>query len=84
VLGVSEQDAASHTSFVDKYHLPLQLLPDETGALTTAYHVPVTLGLAKRVTYLIDKDGTIKRVWPAVTPARHAVEILAALSGSGL
>jgi thioredoxin-dependent peroxiredoxin len=77
VLGVSTQDAASHTAFAEKYHLPFPLLPDAGGALAARYHVPTTIGLAHRVTYLIDKDGTIKHVWPKVTPVGHAAEILA-------
>jgi peroxiredoxin len=32
-----------------------------------------------RVTFLIGPDGKVKKVWPAVTPAEHAREILAAL-----
>jgi peroxiredoxin Q/BCP len=80
VLGVSEQDAASHAAFAEKYHLPFPLLPDERGVLAAAYHVPVTLGFAKRVTYLVGKDGRIARVWPSVTPTGHAEEILAAVA----
>ena len=79
VLGVSEQGAASHAAFAEKYQLPFPLLPDEHGALAAAYHVPVTIGLAKRVTYLIGKDGRIARVWPSVTPTGHAQEILTAV-----
>jgi peroxiredoxin Q/BCP len=79
VLGVSEQGAGSHAAFAEKYQLPFPLLPDERGELAAAYHVPVTIGLAKRVTYLIGKDGRIARVWPSVTPTGHAQEILAAV-----
>jgi peroxiredoxin Q/BCP len=79
VLGVSEQDAASHAAFAEKYHLPFPLLPDEHGELAAAYHVPVMIGFAKRVTYLVGKDGRIARVWPSVTPTGHAQEILEAV-----
>jgi peroxiredoxin Q/BCP len=82
VLGVSEQGAASHAAFADKYQLPFALLPDESHAIAMAYRVPLTLGMAKRVTYLIDKDGRIERVWPSVTPTGHAEEILAAVGGA--
>jgi peroxiredoxin Q/BCP len=79
VLGVSEQDAASHAAFAQKYQLPFPLLPDEHGEIAAAYHVPTTLGFAKRVTYLIGTDGRIAHVWPSVTPTGHAQEILAAV-----
>lgn len=32
-----------------------------------------------RSTYLIDADGTIKKVFPKVKPGKHAAEVLAAL-----
>jgi thioredoxin-dependent peroxiredoxin len=76
VLGVSTQDNASHAKFADKYHLPFPLLPDDHGELTGKYHVPTTLGLDHRVTYLIDKEGVIAHVWPSVKPGGHAGEIL--------
>jgi thioredoxin-dependent peroxiredoxin len=81
VLGVSTQDAISHTAFAQKYQLPFPLLVDEQGELAAKYHVPVFNGLARRVTYLIDKDGLIKHVWPKVDPEKHAAEILAQLGG---
>src|SRR5882724_2857462 len=79
VLGVSEQDNVSHAAFAEKYHLPFPLLPDERGEIAAAYHVPVTLGMARRITYLVDKDGRIARVWPSVTPTGHANEILSSV-----
>jgi peroxiredoxin Q/BCP len=76
VLGVSAQDNASHAAFAEKYHLPFPLLPDDKGELAAKYHVPSTLGFDHRVTYLIDKDGSIAHVWPNVKPGGHAGEIL--------
>jgi len=79
VFGVSTQGNASHAEFARKYHLPFPLLPDDQGELAGKYHVPLTMGLAHRVTYLIGKDGRIRRVWAKVAPAGHAAEILAAV-----
>jgi thioredoxin-dependent peroxiredoxin len=81
VFGISTQGNATHVRFAQKYHLPFPLLPDDKGELAGKYHVPLTFGLAHRVTYLIGKDGHIKRVWEKVTPAGHAAEILAAVRG---
>ena len=33
----------------------------------------------KRMTFLIDADGIVKKVWPKVKVAGHAAEVLAAL-----
>jgi thioredoxin-dependent peroxiredoxin len=79
VLGVSTQDAVSHRAFAEKYKLPFALIPDDKGELAARYKVPVVGGNARRITYLIGKDGKIKHVWPKVTPVGHAAEILAAV-----
>jgi peroxiredoxin Q/BCP len=81
VLGVSTQDNASHNAFASKYDLPFALVPDNDEALAKAYGVPLRLGLAKRVTFVIDRQGVIAKVFPEVTPAGHAAEILAVLRG---
>ena len=82
VYGVSTQDNGSHKAFAEKYKLPFPLLPDDKGELAAKYKVPVVDGKARRITYLIGKDGKIKHVWPKVTPIGHAAEILAQLQTS--
>ncbi len=79
VYGVSTQDNTSHKAFATKYNLPFPLLPDDKGELAAKYKVPVVGGVARRITYLIGKDGKIAQVWPAVNPVGHAGEILAAI-----
>jgi peroxiredoxin Q/BCP len=77
VFGVSTQDNSSHKAFAEKYSLPFPLLPDQKGELAAKYKVPVVNGVARRITYLIGKDGKIEHVWPQVNPTGHAAEILA-------
>ena len=77
VFGISTQDNVSHKAFAEKYKLPMTLLPDEKGEIAAKYKVPVVNGKARRITYLIGKDGKIKHVWPKVTPVGHATEVLA-------
>jgi peroxiredoxin Q/BCP len=79
VFGVSTQDNPSHQAFAQKYKLPFPLLPDPKGELAAKYKVPVNNGFARRITYLIGKDGKIEHVWPQVNPVGHAGEILAQL-----
>jgi peroxiredoxin Q/BCP len=76
VFGVSTQDNTSHKAFAEKYKLPFALIPDDKGDLAARYKVPVVDGKARRITYLIGKDGKIKHVWPKVMPVGHASEIL--------
>ncbi len=79
VLGVSSQDNVSHRAFTSKFELPFLLLPDTDHKIAAAFGVPVHLGFAKRVTFLIDKDGKIAKVWPDVDPDQHAEAVIAAI-----
>lgn len=86
VLGVSTDTVKSHDKFAAKFKLPFTLLADETKSIVQAYGVwgPKTFMGVKytgtsRVTFLIGPDGRIKKVWPKVSPADHAEEVLAAL-----
>ena len=81
VLGVSEDSLDSHKAFASKYDLPFLLLDDTSHALTTAFGVPVTMGHAKRVTFVIDAAGKVRRVFPNVNPDGHAAELIEALKG---
>ncbi|RMG13108.1 MAG: peroxiredoxin [Cyanobacteria bacterium J055] len=76
VLGVSMDDEASHQAFTEKYGLPFQLLADTDGAITKAYDVDGG-GYSKRVTYVIDGEGKISKVFDSVNTATHAKDILA-------
>ncbi len=77
VLGVSMDDEASHKAFKEKYGLPFTLLADKDGAITKAYDVEGG-GYAKRVTYVIDAEGTISYVDEKVKTESHAQDILKA------
>ncbi|MBF2001232.1 MAG: peroxiredoxin [Synechococcales cyanobacterium C42_A2020_086] len=78
VLGVSMDDEASHQKFTEKFNLPFPLLADVDGTLTKAYDVDGG-GYSKRVTYVIDGNGTISQVYTSVKTDTHASDILAAL-----
>jgi peroxiredoxin Q/BCP len=77
VFGVSMQDAASHTAFIEKHKLPFDLVVDPSKAVPKAFGVPVAGGFyAARQTFLIGADGKIKKVWREVDPKSHAQELL--------
>ncbi|MGA1265154.1 MAG: peroxiredoxin [Prochlorothrix sp.] len=78
VLGVSTDDEASHKAFKEKYGLPFTLVADPDHAITKAYDVDGG-GYAKRITYIINGDGVIDKVFETVQAATHAVDILATL-----
>jgi peroxiredoxin Q/BCP len=82
VLGCSVDSEDAHKKFIKKYNLPFPLLLDPDKKIATEYGVangiPI-LGLDKRVTYVIDENGRILKVYPKVDPSIHATEILSAL-----
>jgi len=85
VLGVSPDREASHKKFTAKYELPFTLLADPDHAIADAYGVygekkfmgRTYMGV-KRITFLIDEKGKIKKVFEKVKPEEHAREVLAA------
>ncbi|MEZ4225674.1 MAG: peroxiredoxin [Polyangiaceae bacterium] len=83
VIGVSTDDNESHKAFAEKHELPFLLLPDKDGAIAKAFGVSLTLGYAKRVSFVIDKAGKISKVFPNVTPKGHAKELAAAIAAAG-
>lgn len=83
VIGVSTQDAASHKAFIEKEKLPFDLAVDADQSIAKAFGVPVSAsGMHARQTFLISKDGKIKKVWRDVTPKDHANAVLAAAAAS--
>ena len=77
VYGVSLDSPESHRRFREKYNLNFPLLTDEGGRAADALGVLRESGKsANRVTFLLDPDGRIARVYPEVSPETHADEIL--------
>ena len=77
VYGVSLDSPESHRRFREKYNLNFPLLTDKDGRAAEALGVLREGGeKANRVTFLLDADGTIKKVYPEVSPESHADEIL--------
>jgi peroxiredoxin Q/BCP len=85
VLGVSIDSEASHKKFAAKYKLPFTLLADPDHSIADAYGVygekkfmgRTYLGV-KRVTFLIDEKGKVKKVFEKVKPEEHARDVLEA------
>lgn len=85
VLGVSTDSEASHKKFAAKYKLPFTLVADPDHSIADSYGVygekkfmgRTYMGV-KRMTFLIDEKGRIKKVFEKVKPEEHAQEVLAA------
>ena len=78
VIGVSSDSADRHAAFADHHKLPFTLLSDEGGRVRKSYGVPAALGLLPgRVTYVIDRTGTVRHVFNSMTNiGRHVNDAL--------
>ena len=86
ILGVSPDSSESHTKFKAKHQLPFNLLADTEHKVCELYGVWGKKQMygkeyygVNRTTYLIDKDGMIRKVFEKVKPSEHSAEILALL-----
>ena len=85
ILGVSKDSPASHAKFTGKYDLKVRLASDADGAACEAFGTWVEKSMygrrymgIDRATFLIDRDGTVVRIWRKVKVPGHAKEVLAA------
>lgn len=86
VLGVSADSVESHQQFAEKYGLSFPLLADTDTTVSQQYDVwkeknmygKKYLGV-NRETFLIDKDGVVRKIWHKVKPDEHAQEVLDAI-----
>jgi peroxiredoxin Q/BCP len=85
VIGVSTDSEASHKKITTKYQLPFTLLADTAHSIADAYGVygekkfmgRTYMGV-KRMTFLIDEKGKVRKVFEKVKPEEHAREVLEA------
>jgi peroxiredoxin Q/BCP len=85
ILGVSKDDPKKHAKFTEKYELKVSLASDMDGSVCEAFGTWGEKSLygrkymgIERATFLIDRDGTLARIWRKVKVPGHAEEVLAA------
>jgi len=85
ILGVSKDSPQSHAKFTGKYGLKVKLATDPDGSVCEAFGTWGEKSLygrkymgIDRATFLIERDGTIARIWRKVKVAGHAEAVLAA------
>ncbi len=85
ILGASFDDVAANRAFAEKYKYPFKLLCDVDRSLGKAYGAldDAEPGYAKRISYLIGRDGKIAKAYATVKPATHHEQVLADLDKLG-
>jgi thioredoxin-dependent peroxiredoxin len=81
VLGVSFDTVGDNCTFAEKLHFNFPLLCDTDRRMGVAYGAAddAQARSARRISYLIGRDGRIKKVWEKVDTASHPAQVLAEL-----
>ena len=82
MIGVSLDSQESHAQFAKKYHLPFDLLADQSGEVTQAYGALLDLKVmkfAKRHSFIISPNGKISKIYRNVNPDEHVYEVMEAI-----
>lgn len=80
ILGVSADTTQSHKAFAEKFHLPFSILADPDRRIIETYGVKMPLlGMAKRITILIDRQGVIRKIITDVRTKDHDQQVLTLL-----
>ncbi len=83
IIGISVDSQKSHQKFIDKNKLPYPLISDTEKEIVTKFGVwgekkfmgRTYLG-TKRVTFVLDENGIIERIFDKVDTKKHAEQIL--------
>ncbi|MFT4343558.1 MAG: thioredoxin-dependent thiol peroxidase [Candidatus Woesearchaeota archaeon] len=83
IIGISADEADSHSKFLEKHNLPFLLLSDLEHETIKQYYAwgeqnwfgKIRLGIL-RMTFIIDEQGKIMKVFPKVSVDTHSKEIL--------
>ncbi|MBT3513741.1 MAG: thioredoxin-dependent thiol peroxidase [Nitrospina sp.] len=83
ILGISADSTERHQKFIAKHDLPFELIADENKKICEKYGVwqekklygKTFMGIV-RSTFIIDKTGVIKKIFPKVKVKGHVEEVL--------
>ncbi len=86
ILGISRDSLKTHENFKAKHQFPFELLSDSEETVCKRYDVlkeknmygRKVIGI-ERSTFLIDKQGVLRREWRKVKVAGHVEEVLEAV-----
>jgi thioredoxin-dependent peroxiredoxin len=81
IVGVSDDDTASHKNFCDKFSFSIDLLADTGSSLIKALGIGQSewkgMKFWERTTFVVDPKGIIRKVYEKVNPEGHEKLLLA-------
>jgi len=76
VIGISVDSLETHRKFAQRYNLKVPLISDSERQLVEKLGIKRESGAALRITFILDKEGKIRKIYENVNPAGHAQEVL--------
>jgi len=80
VVGVSQDDVASHKSFCDKFSFKIDLLADTDATLMKELGIGQSewngMKFWERSSFVVDPQGTLRKVYEKVSPQGHEQVLL--------
>jgi thioredoxin-dependent peroxiredoxin len=85
IVGVSQDDVASHKNFCNKFAFTIDLLSDTSGSLMKAVGIGQSewkgMKFWERTSFLVDPKGIVRRVYEKVNPEGHEQVLLSDIRG---
>jgi thioredoxin-dependent peroxiredoxin len=85
IVGVSQDDVASHKNFCNKFAFTIDLLSDTSGNLMKAVGIGQSewkgMKFWERTSFLVDPKGIVRRVYEKVNPEGHEQVLLSDIRG---
>ncbi|HBZ29728.1 MAG TPA: peroxiredoxin [Nitrosomonas nitrosa] len=83
IIGISRDSIKSHEKFKEKLSLPFDLLSDSEETVCELYNVIKMKNMygkqvrgIERSTFVVDKEGNLRKEWRGVKVPNHAAEVL--------
>ena len=81
IIGVSYDSPEDNRLFAEKFDFPFRLLSDTDRSVSAAYGVQRAEDdpypdFPRRISYLVDAEGTVVKRYEVTDPAGHALEVL--------
>lgn len=79
LFAISVDTVEDQKKFVDEYNVPYYHLSDTKKIICKEYAGLNIVGLAKRTTFIINKDGKVSKIFRNIDPEKHGQEIISSL-----